>query len=151
MTERNTKAVLLRRRTNVRNVSKYFAHFLRCIILHFYHNCFSRNTDVAHTSSRQLSSDSQLSTSYLICRLGWLIDGTVRYPIIFPRGGCGTTPPGIRGSSNPQNKANTYDVYCFKETGNPQFQKQYETILDKCLLNITRIRAALDKCLYRTL
>lgn len=48
------------------------------------------------------------------CNAGWLSDGTVKYPIVHPRGACGGTSngPGIR-SYGRQNRQSTYDVFCF--------------------------------------
>lgn len=48
------------------------------------------------------------------CNAGWLSDGTVKYPIVHPRGACGgtTNGPGIR-SYGRQNRQSTYDVFCF--------------------------------------
>ncbi|RUA05046.1 MAG: hypothetical protein DSY43_05470 [Gammaproteobacteria bacterium] len=52
---------------------------------------------------------------------GWLIDGTVRYPIFYqptnPNCG-GMDPPSIRGSTVVYNKnTSKFNVYCYKEIG----------------------------------
>ncbi|XP_053551765.1 hyaluronan and proteoglycan link protein 2 [Bombina bombina] len=48
------------------------------------------------------------------CNAGWLLDGTVHYPIIIPREPCGgNIPPGIR-SYGPKDKArDRFDAFCF--------------------------------------
>lgn len=48
------------------------------------------------------------------CNAGWLADGSVKYPIVNPRGPCGGTNngPGLR-SYGLQDKQSLYDVFCF--------------------------------------
>uniref|UniRef100_A0A3P8VNL1 Hyaluronan and proteoglycan link protein 2 n=1 Tax=Cynoglossus semilaevis TaxID=244447 RepID=A0A3P8VNL1_CYNSE len=48
------------------------------------------------------------------CNAGWLADGTVQYPILYPRPVCGGGPlPGIR-SYGPKNKQrDQFDAFCF--------------------------------------
>lgn len=48
------------------------------------------------------------------CNAGWLSDGTVKYPIVNPRGPCGgaNNGPGLR-SYGLQNRQSLYDVFCF--------------------------------------
>ena len=45
---------------------------------------------------RELEHARQLGYDW--CECGWLVDGTVGYPIVTPRDGCGgaSTPPGVR-------------------------------------------------------
>ncbi|XP_060116341.1 hyaluronan and proteoglycan link protein 2 isoform X1 [Heteronotia binoei] len=48
------------------------------------------------------------------CDGGWLDDGSVRYPIITPRTGCGGLPdPGVRSFGFPSKLRKKYGVYCF--------------------------------------
>jgi hypothetical protein len=47
------------------------------------------------------------------CACGWLADGSVRYPIIKPRNGCGGAAPGIRTCSSSPSGAG-WDAYCTK-------------------------------------
>ena len=44
-----------------------------------------------------------------VCACGWLSDGSVRYPVQYPRPGCGSSSSGIVSCS--EGNAN---VYCFK-------------------------------------
>lgn len=48
------------------------------------------------------------------CNAGWLADGSVKYPIVNPRGPCGGTNngPGLR-SYGRQDKQSLYDVFCY--------------------------------------
>jgi hypothetical protein len=47
-----------------------------------------------------------------VCACGWLADGTVGYPVLRPRDGCGTHEAGIRiCPSRPPNGAG-WDAYC---------------------------------------
>ena len=48
-----------------------------------------------------------------VCACGWLADGTVGYPILNPRSGCGTGPAGIRTCSSTPSGAG-WDAYCTK-------------------------------------
>ncbi|KAM4690064.1 hyaluronan and proteoglycan link protein 2 [Rhinophrynus dorsalis] len=48
------------------------------------------------------------------CNAGWLLDGTVHYPIISPREPCGGDyPPGIRGYGPKDKARDRYDAFCF--------------------------------------
>uniref|UniRef100_H3CVX9 Hyaluronan and proteoglycan link protein 3 n=1 Tax=Tetraodon nigroviridis TaxID=99883 RepID=H3CVX9_TETNG len=49
------------------------------------------------------------------CNVGWLADGTVRYPITRPRVACGgpRLPPGIRSYGRRHPNLHRYDVFCF--------------------------------------
>jgi hypothetical protein len=46
-----------------------------------------------------------------ICVCGWLADGSVGYPIVRPRSGCGSSPAGIRTCSRTP-RGIGYDAYC---------------------------------------
>ncbi|KAG8449898.1 hypothetical protein GDO86_016537 [Hymenochirus boettgeri] len=48
------------------------------------------------------------------CNAGWLLDGTVQYPVIIPREQCGgNLPPGVR-TYGPKDKINDrFDTFCF--------------------------------------
>nr|XP_033781542.1 hyaluronan and proteoglycan link protein 2 isoform X2 [Geotrypetes seraphini] len=51
------------------------------------------------------------------CNAGWLLDGTVQYPIIQTRGPCGgNIPPGIRTYGPKDSKKDRYDAFCFTST-----------------------------------
>ncbi|XP_040270098.1 hyaluronan and proteoglycan link protein 3 [Bufo bufo] len=47
------------------------------------------------------------------CDAGWLNDGSVRYPIAFPRLNCGPPEPGVRSFGFPE-KHTKFGVYCYK-------------------------------------
>ncbi|KAM3828320.1 hyaluronan and proteoglycan link protein 3 isoform 1-T2 [Vipera latastei] len=49
------------------------------------------------------------------CNAGWLIDGTVQYPITVPREPCGGPhlQPGIRSYGERHKKLHLFDVFCF--------------------------------------
>ncbi|XP_077173686.1 hyaluronan and proteoglycan link protein 3 [Paroedura picta] len=46
------------------------------------------------------------------CDAGWLADGSVRYPIVFPRPKCGPPEPGVRNFGFP--KHGGFGAYCYK-------------------------------------
>jgi hypothetical protein len=48
-----------------------------------------------------------------VCACGWLADGSVGYPIMRPRGGCGSSTPGVRTCSSSPSGAG-WDAYCTK-------------------------------------
>ncbi|XP_005989826.1 hyaluronan and proteoglycan link protein 3 [Latimeria chalumnae] len=50
------------------------------------------------------------------CDAGWLADGSVRYPIAFPRLNCGPPEPGVRSFGFPDKNLQKYGVYCYKMT-----------------------------------
>uniref|UniRef100_F6PGB6 Hyaluronan and proteoglycan link protein 3 n=2 Tax=Ornithorhynchus anatinus TaxID=9258 RepID=F6PGB6_ORNAN len=49
------------------------------------------------------------------CNAGWLLDGTVQYPITQPRQPCGGhgTAPGVRSYGQRHRSRHRYDVFCF--------------------------------------
>uniref|UniRef100_A0A8C5WL53 Hyaluronan and proteoglycan link protein 2 n=1 Tax=Leptobrachium leishanense TaxID=445787 RepID=A0A8C5WL53_9ANUR len=48
------------------------------------------------------------------CNAGWILDGTVRYPVIIPRGPCGgDLPPGIRSYGPKDKTKDRFDAFCF--------------------------------------
>ncbi|PIO36072.1 Hyaluronan and proteoglycan link protein 2, partial [Aquarana catesbeiana] len=48
------------------------------------------------------------------CDGGWLVDGSVRFPITDPRERCGGLPdPGVRSFGFPRQKERLYGVYCY--------------------------------------
>ncbi|OCT66527.1 hyaluronan and proteoglycan link protein 2-like [Xenopus laevis] len=48
------------------------------------------------------------------CNAGWLIDGTIHYPIIIPREPCGgNLPPGIRSYGPKDKLKDKFDAFCF--------------------------------------
>nr|DBA31977.1 TPA: hypothetical protein GDO54_007731 [Pyxicephalus adspersus] len=49
------------------------------------------------------------------CNAGWLMDGTVQYPITLPREPCGgkDTAPGVRNYGERHKHLHRYDVFCF--------------------------------------
>ncbi|KAF7226730.1 hyaluronan and proteoglycan link protein 2 isoform X1 [Nothobranchius furzeri] len=48
------------------------------------------------------------------CNAGWLLDGTVHYPIVHPRLVCGgDLPPGIRSYGSKDKKRDRFDAFCF--------------------------------------
>ncbi|XP_053331504.1 hyaluronan and proteoglycan link protein 2 [Spea bombifrons] len=48
------------------------------------------------------------------CNAGWLLDGTVQYPIIVPREPCGgILPPGIRSYGPKDKMKDRFDAFCF--------------------------------------
>ncbi|KAG8440665.1 hypothetical protein GDO86_006420 [Hymenochirus boettgeri] len=47
------------------------------------------------------------------CDAGWLDDGSVRYPIAFPRVNCGPLEPGVRSFGFPA-RHKKFGVYCYK-------------------------------------
>ncbi|XP_072241363.1 hyaluronan and proteoglycan link protein 3 [Leuresthes tenuis] len=49
------------------------------------------------------------------CNAGWLADGTVQYPITFPRDGCGglNLAPGLRSYGQQHRFLHRYDAFCF--------------------------------------
>ncbi|XP_028679190.2 hyaluronan and proteoglycan link protein 3-like [Erpetoichthys calabaricus] len=49
------------------------------------------------------------------CDAGWLGDGSLRYPIVFPRANCGPLEPGVRTFGFPD-KNQKHGVYCYKMT-----------------------------------
>lgn len=53
--------------------------------------------------------------NYDRCDGGWLRDGSVRYPIAFPRPRCGGFPePGIRSFGFPTKTSRLYGAYCYR-------------------------------------
>lgn len=47
------------------------------------------------------------------CDAGWLDDGSVRYPIAFPRPNCGPPEPGVRNFGF-LGKHTKFGVFCYK-------------------------------------
>ncbi|XP_061574499.1 hyaluronan and proteoglycan link protein 2 [Cololabis saira] len=65
-----------------------------------------------------LATDSQLYRAWTdgldVCNAGWLLDGTVRYPIIHPRPVCGgELLPGIRSYGPKDKNRDRFDAFCF--------------------------------------
>ncbi|CAL8287727.1 unnamed protein product [Merluccius merluccius] len=53
--------------------------------------------------------------NYDRCEGGWLRDGSVRYPIAFPRERCGGIPePGVRSFGFPTKTQRLYGAYCYR-------------------------------------
>ncbi|XP_043836456.1 hyaluronan and proteoglycan link protein 3 [Dromiciops gliroides] len=52
------------------------------------------------------------------CNAGWLLDGTVQYPITLPRQPCGGhgLAPGIRSYGERHKRLHRYDVFCFSSS-----------------------------------
>ncbi|XP_007906547.1 hyaluronan and proteoglycan link protein 3 [Callorhinchus milii] len=48
------------------------------------------------------------------CQAGWLADGSVRYPIAFPRPNCGPSEPGVRTFGFPGKEHGRFGVFCHK-------------------------------------
>ena len=97
-----------------------------------FHSSVPGRLSLTSASDRCVSLGGQLATVgqlYLAwkagldsCAPGWLSDGSVRYPVSWPRPECGGDLPGVRTvASNVSSEENAtaalYDAYCYRETG----------------------------------
>uniref|UniRef100_A0A667WN71 Link domain-containing protein n=1 Tax=Myripristis murdjan TaxID=586833 RepID=A0A667WN71_9TELE len=94
-----------------------------------FHTSVPGRLSLSSASDRCVSLGGQLATVgqlYLAwkagldsCAPGWLSDGSVRYPVTWPRPDCGGDRPGIRTitpTSAPDNTTALYDAYCYRDT-----------------------------------
>ncbi|XP_026169648.1 neurocan core protein-like [Mastacembelus armatus] len=99
-----------------------------------FHSSVPSRLSLSSASDRCVSLGGQLATVgqlYLAwragldsCAPGWLSDGSVRYPVTWPRPDCGGSQPGVRtvtANSTTDNTTALYDAYCYrgkvKDTG----------------------------------
>ncbi|XP_020911740.1 uncharacterized protein LOC110249510 [Exaiptasia diaphana] len=86
-------------------------------------------------------------TGYDKCSYGWLIDGTLRYPIFYQRYtmGCGGLgPPSIVGSSAPRNKDHDKScAYCHRDTDQCNEENWHQNDL-KCFKFFLDTKASWD-------
>lgn len=92
-----------------------------------FHSSVPGRLSLSSASDRCVSLGGQLATVgqlYLAwragldsCAPGWLSDGSVRYPVTWPRPDCGGSQPGVR-TVKPNNTADNttalYDAYCYR-------------------------------------
>ncbi|KAM9720131.1 neurocan core protein-like isoform 1-T2 [Menidia menidia] len=92
-----------------------------------FHSSVPGRLSLSSASDRCVSLGGQLATVgqlYLAwragldsCAPGWLSDGSVRYPVTWPRRDCGGSQPGVRTVTQNITDDNTtalYDVYCYR-------------------------------------
>ena len=94
-----------------------------------FHSSVPGRLSLTSASDRCVSLGGQLATVgqlYLAwkagldsCAPGWLSDGSVRYPVSWPRPECGGDLPGVRtvasnASSEENATAALYDAYCYR-------------------------------------
>uniref|UniRef100_A0A4W6EB43 Neurocan b n=1 Tax=Lates calcarifer TaxID=8187 RepID=A0A4W6EB43_LATCA len=93
-----------------------------------FHSSVPGRLSLSSASDRCVSLGGQLATVgqlYLAwragldsCAPGWLSDGSVRYPVTWPRPDCGGSQPGVRTvtpNSTADNTTVLYDAYCYRE------------------------------------
>lgn len=110
-----------------------------------FHSSVPGRLSLASASDRCVSLGGQLATVgqlYLAwragldsCAPGWLSDGSVRYPVTWPRPDCGGYQPGVRTitpNSTADNATVLYDAYCYR---GHSLRRQLETV--NCKLNPT--------------
>lgn len=96
-----------------------------------FHSSVPGRLSLSSASDRCVSLGGQLATVgqlYLAwragldsCAPGWLADGSVRYPVTWPRPDCGGSRPGVRTvalNATHGNETALYDAYCYR--GNPE-------------------------------
>lgn len=92
-----------------------------------FHSSVPGRLSLSSASDRCVSLGGQLATVgqlYLAwragldsCAPGWLSDGSVRYPVTWPRADCGGSEPGVRTVTPNDTADNTtalYDAYCYR-------------------------------------
>ncbi|KAJ0058731.1 hypothetical protein NL108_000445, partial [Boleophthalmus pectinirostris] len=92
-----------------------------------FHSSVPGRLSLSSASDRCVSLGGQLATVgqlYLAwragldsCAPGWLSDGSVRYPVSWPRPNCGGSQPGVRTvapNSTMDNSTALYDAYCYR-------------------------------------
>ncbi|XP_040911426.1 neurocan core protein-like [Toxotes jaculatrix] len=92
-----------------------------------FHSSVPGRLSLSSASDRCVSLGGQLATVgqlYLAwragldsCAPGWLSDGSVRYPVTWPRPDCGGSQPGVRTvtpNSTADNTTELYDAYCYR-------------------------------------
>ncbi|GLD58592.1 neurocan core protein-like isoform X1, partial [Lates japonicus] len=92
-----------------------------------FHSSVPGRLSLSSASDRCVSLGGQLATVgqlYLAwragldsCAPGWLSDGSVRYPVTWPRPDCGGSQPGVRTvtpNSTADNTTVLYDAYCYR-------------------------------------
>ncbi|XP_076000891.1 neurocan core protein-like [Genypterus blacodes] len=92
-----------------------------------FHSSVPGRLSLSSASDRCVSLGGQLATVgqlYLAwkggldsCAPGWLSDGSVRFPVIWPRSDCGGNHPGVRTitpNSTAENAAELFDAYCYR-------------------------------------
>ncbi|XP_047445642.1 neurocan core protein-like [Mugil cephalus] len=92
-----------------------------------FHSSVPGRLSLSSASDRCVSLGGQLATVgqvYLAwkagldsCAPGWLSDGSVRYPVTWPRPDCGGSQPGVRSvtpNSTADNTTELYDAYCYR-------------------------------------
>uniref|UniRef100_A0A3Q1IU57 Neurocan b n=1 Tax=Anabas testudineus TaxID=64144 RepID=A0A3Q1IU57_ANATE len=92
-----------------------------------FHSSVPGRLSLSSASDRCVSLGGQLATVgqlYLAwragldsCAPGWLSDGSVRYPVTWPRPDCGGSQPGVRTitpNSTADNTTDLYDAYCYR-------------------------------------
>lgn len=92
-----------------------------------FHSSVPGRLSLSSASDRCVSLGGQLATVgqlYLAwragldsCAPGWLSDGSVRYPVTWPRPDCGGSQPGVRTvppNSTTDNSTALYDAYCYR-------------------------------------
>uniref|UniRef100_A0A4W6E6U9 Neurocan b n=1 Tax=Lates calcarifer TaxID=8187 RepID=A0A4W6E6U9_LATCA len=95
-----------------------------------FHSSVPGRLSLSSASDRCVSLGGQLATVgqlYLAwragldsCAPGWLSDGSVRYPVTWPRPDCGGSQPGVRTvtpNSTADNTTVLYDAYCYRDEG----------------------------------
>uniref|UniRef100_H3DCX5 Neurocan b n=1 Tax=Tetraodon nigroviridis TaxID=99883 RepID=H3DCX5_TETNG len=103
-----------------------------------FHSSVPGRLSLSSASDRCVSLGGQLATVgqlYLAwkagldsCAPGWLADGSVRYPVTWPRPDCGGSWPGVRTvppNTTDDNTTAVYDAYCYRgrvETSEPLSQ-----------------------------
>uniref|UniRef100_A0A7N5ZZY3 Neurocan b n=1 Tax=Anabas testudineus TaxID=64144 RepID=A0A7N5ZZY3_ANATE len=93
-----------------------------------FHSSVPGRLSLSSASDRCVSLGGQLATVgqlYLAwragldsCAPGWLSDGSVRYPVTWPRPDCGGSQPGVRTitpNSTADNTTDLYDAYCYRD------------------------------------
>lgn len=108
-----------------------------------FHSSVPGRLSLSSASDRCVSLGGQLATVgqlYLAwkagldsCAPGWLSDGSVRYPVTWPRPDCGGSWPGVHAvtlNNTHDNATALYDAYCYR--GNLTQEEAIRTCQKKC-------------------
>lgn len=119
-----------------------------------FHSSVPGRLSLSSASDRCVSLGGQLATVgqlYLAwkagldsCAPGWMADGSVRYPVTWPRPDCGGSQPGVRTitpNTTTDNSTALYDAYCYRGTVQESELKQRPepwdlNIMSTCFLSL---------------
>ncbi|CAG07718.1 unnamed protein product [Tetraodon nigroviridis] len=108
-----------------------------------FHSSVPGRLSLSSASDRCVSLGGQLATVgqlYLAwkagldsCAPGWLADGSVRYPVTWPRPDCGGSWPGVRTvppNTTDDNTTAVYDAYCYREGSGDVLPSNWTGLVD---------------------